>query len=471
MKKPLFAAVGLAAAAAAAYVGGSYYVGQQVQRELRAQADRLMTQLPFVRVTEQSYDKGLFSATRTVTLKFGCERPQGAAAPGLPAQSFELTLREQIQHGPLIGGTTWGAASIQSEVVLPPEVEQVVAQMFANQKPLTVSTTVGFDRHYTSQVESPRARLEGPAGQLFVWQGLQATFSGDAAGQSVRYELTMPGLEVSDKTQGARVTLSELRWKGEGQRIGDSMWLMTGKDEAQIGLMEMSMRLPLARAGEVRPFLFALTDLKFQGEARLDQDLLSSTGSMQGTGSFDGARLDKLEMVASMKRLHAPSYQSLVSNLVKQSFSCDEDADPQAMLAAMQADLMKLLPHDPEYALDKLAVEYGDQRGELSYAFGFKGVTEADAQLPPMALLMTKGQARADVKLPIAWIEQLLNQAPIRATGTAPEPEMLNAMIDQFAEQGYLVRDGVHVAASVRFGGGSLELNGKPLPVGRPPAQ
>lgn len=473
MKKPLFAVVGLVAAAAAAYIGGSYYVGGRVQQELRAQADRVTTQLPFVRITEQGYDKGLFSATRTVTMKFGCERSQEAAAAGMPPKSFELTVREHIQHGPLIGGSSWGAASIQSELVLPPEAEQVVAQMFGNQKPLTVTTTVGFDRQYTSRLESPRARLEAPGGQQFVWQGVQATFSGDSDGESVRYEINMPGFEVSDKNQGARMTLSELRWKGEGRRVGDSLWVMAGKDEGQIGLMEMSMRLPLTATGEVRPFLFALTDLKFAAEATVDQNLLTSQATVLGTGSFDGTKLDKLEMAASLKRLHVPSYQNLMSNLMKQSFSCgeDEDVDPQAMLAAMQADLMKLLPHDPEYALDKLAVEYGGKRGELSYAFGVKGVTEADAQLPPMALLMTKGQARADVKLPIVWIEQLLNQAPIRATGTAPEPEMLNAMIDQFADQGYVVRDAEHVAASVRFAGGTLELNGKPLPVGRPPAQ
>lgn len=473
MKKPLFAVVGLVAAAAAAYVGGSYYVGQQVQQELRAQSDRLTAQLPFVKLTEQSYDKGLFSSTRTVAMKFGCEQPQDAASvPGMPPKSFELTVRDHIQHGPLIGGSTWGAASIQSELVLSPEAEKAVAQIFGNQKPLLITTTVGFDRHYTSRIESPRARLESPAGQQFVWQGLQATLSGDGAGQAVSYELSMPGFEVSDKNQGARVTLSELRWKGEGQRVGESIWVMTGKDHGQIGLMEMSMRLPMPGSGEVRPFLFALTDLKFDAEASVDQDLLTSKATVLGTGSFDGTKLDKLEMAASFKRLHVPSYQSLMSNLMKQSFSCDEQgADPQAMLAAMQADLMKLLPHDPEYALDKLAVEYGGKRGELSYAFGVKGVTEADAQLPPMALLMTKGQARADVKLPIAWIEQLLNQPPIRATGTAPEPEMLGAMIDQFAEQGYVVRDGEHVAASVRFAAGQLELNGKPLPVGRPPAQ
>nr|WP_297352885.1 YdgA family protein [uncultured Caldimonas sp.] len=474
MKKPLIAVVGLVAAAAAAYVGGTFYVGQQVQRELQAQSERLTTQVPFIKITEQQYDKGLFSATRTVTMKFGCERGDGAAAaPGRPPQSFELTLRDHIKHGPLIGGTTLGAASIESELVLPPEAEKVLAQMFDNQKPLTITTLVGFDRNYTSRIESPRARLEGGTGQLFVWQGMQATLRGDAAGEALTYDFNMPGFEVSDTNQGMRVSLTDMRWKGEGRRYGDSLFVMTGKDEGQIGLMEMSMRMPMPATGEARPFLFALTDLKFNSQVNVENDLLTTSTTMLGGGSFGGTKLDKLEMVVSLKRLHAPSYQRLMSNLMKQSFSCEGDGepDPQAMMATMQEDLMKLLPHNPEYALDKLAVEYGGKRGEISYAVGVKGVTEADAQMPPMALLMTKGEARADVKLPISWIEELLNQAPVRATGTAPEPEMLGAMIDQFAEQGYVVRDGEHVAASVRFGNGALLLNGKPLPVGMPPAQ
>ncbi|AKJ27257.1 hypothetical protein AAW51_0566 [Caldimonas brevitalea] len=470
--------LGAVAVAAAAYVGASAYVGQQVQQALQAQPEKLAQQLPFIKVAEHRYEKGLFSSTRTLTLQFGCEAPAGAAAAAgadgeAPTGPVTLTLRDHIRHGPLLGLSP-GAAQIDTELELPADVKAKLAKVFGEQQPLSLRTLVAFDGRYTSQLSSPAVQIPGPNGEQLAWKGLQVSVSSDAEGSFLNYQASAPGFEVNDPAKGVKMVLSNVSMQGQGRPVGGNVWLMVGEDEGSIGSFEVTAQAPVQQASEggAKPFSFKLENLKFTAKATVENDLLSSQMSMIGGGMIGATKLDKVEMAGSLKRLHAPTYQRLMSSMMKSSFPCDtpagEAADPSAMLAAMQQDMVQLLPHNPEYSLDKLAVEYGGQRGEMSYSLGVQGVTEADLKLPAMALLMTKGRGKADIKLPVKWIEQIAGNAPMQQA--AVQPEMVGAMLDQFAAQGFVVRDGDNVGASVRFENGELVLNGKPLPLGRPPA-
>jgi uncharacterized protein YdgA (DUF945 family) len=193
---------------------------------------------------------------------------------------------------------------------------------------------------------------------------------------------------------------------------------------------------------------------------------------MSATGSVGDTRLDRIELKASIKRLHAPAYRKLVERLMQAS-SCDQAGsrpDPQAMVAALQQDLMQLLRHNPEYALDKFALEFGGQRGEVSYALGVQGVTAEDMKLPITAVLATRGQIRADLKLPVTWIELLSAQVYSQLTENAPPPELVTAMLEQFTSEGLIERQGEQLSSSLRYGQGVLQVNGKPVPLAAPAA-
>lgn len=127
---------------------------------------------------------------------------------------------------------------------------------------------------------------------------------------------------------------------------------------------------------------------------------------------------------------------------------------------------MALARHNPEVALDKLGIDHGGRHGELSYSLALQGVTAADAQLPPMALLMTHGRARATMRMPVAWIRQLSQEGSSRMQGAVPGPEVVDAMVDSAVAEGYLVRDGDDVRSSVDVTAGVMTINGKALPSG-----
>lgn len=481
MNKPLAVGLGVIALGVAAYVGATAWSGQKIQSSYNAAIDKVATQLPFVKVVDRQYDKGLWSSTSTVTVEMGCAPPVGAEGEGdtsadaAPAQPLRLTLRERIQHGPLPGGKGFGAAAIDSEIVLPENMQQALAKVFGDARPLTFTSLVGFDGRYTSEVSSPAAQYTSEQGEKFVWQGLKATLRGDLSGTFADYQMEFPGLEVTDEAKSTVMKFGRMTMKGNGQSVGGSWLVMTGKGEGDIASFEVSMVPPGEDGQPGKPFRMVLNGLKFVADTTAEGELLTSVTSMSGSGTIGETKLDRVEMQASMKRMHAPSYQRMMSALVQNAFSCDpaaREAASQDLLAGLQAEMGNLLPHNPEYALDKLAVEMDGKRGELSYSFGVQGVTPEDLQLPPQALLMSKGVLKADLKLPVAWIELVSSSVSERAGESVPPPEMVNVMLDQFAAQGFVVRDGEHVSSSLRYAGQTgLQVNGKPLPIGGAPAQ
>lgn len=434
-------------------VAGTAYSGYRVRTHLDAQLARAGEQMPFVRVVAHSSSGGVLSSTRTVTYQIGCDTP-GSGKPLL------LTQHDTIRHGPLPGFASLGAADIDTTLSFPPDVSADVARLFGDRAPLTVKTAVGFDGRFVSRFESPQGAVSGPQGQQINWRGLSGTLVGDADMSFARYEFAMPGMELTDPARGTQVSMSNLHMRGEGRGVGPSLWLMPGTSEGEIGSIVMRAKAP---AGGDAMLRMQLDDLKIVSEATLQQDLLSAKSSVTGSGSFDDTRLDKVEMVASIARLHVPSYQKLLTNLWRDGLSCDgAPKAPEQALQDLQRDLVALLPFNPQYALDRLVVELDGRRGEFAYAVGVAGVTREDLRLPLQQLFLTKGSVRASARMPRVWVEQLLSKAPAAGADT-PSPTMVGSVFDQARAMGYVSEDGDHFSTSFQFDGGAVRINGRPL--------
>jgi uncharacterized protein YdgA (DUF945 family) len=137
---------------------------------------------------------------------------------------------------------------------------------------------------------------------------------------------------------------------------------------------------------------------------------------------------------------------------------------PQLLLQQLQADMAALLPYSPEYALDKLALEIDGKRGELAYSAGVSGVTEAELQTPLQALLMSKGQIRAQARLPALWVEKTLATFGGGQKDAAAQVELANVMLAKMTGEGFVVRDGEMLSTQLSLDKGELSVNGKPLP-------
>lgn len=468
MKKAIIAGAAIVALAGAAVVGGAAVTGSQARKALQEAPAGWQAQWPLLKVVDQKYDKGLFGATHTLTLQLGCDAQAAAAEDA----KLLVTLVQRVQHGPLPGFAGFGAAVVDTEVVVPEKARKALDELTGGKPPFTARTVVGFGGGSTTSVSMPAVKFTGPKGEQFAWQGL----SGEVrqSGDTWRYDFVTPGMTMTAKDERAAfdIKLTAFRMHGELSGTG-SMWLRPGKGQGELVSMEIS---GAGTPGErpVSPFKLALNQLKFSSDVRIEKDLISNIAKFSGNGSFNDARIDRVEMDVSLKRLHAPTYEKLVKRFLDTTAAaCDmkQGVSPQVMLSQMQQDVVALLPHNPEYSLDKLAVEFDGKRGELSYSLGLAGVTEADLQLPMPALLMSKGQVKGQAKLPVAWVEKAMakfggpgGQAP---ADPAAQAEMMNVMLGKLEGEGYIQRKDDMLSSTFSFDKGVMTVNGKP--VGRPP--
>jgi uncharacterized protein YdgA (DUF945 family) len=478
----------LAAAIAVAYGGSTWWAGSQVKSRYDTAFEELAKQTALVRVTDRQYERGFLGAVSTVTLEIGCAPETAAATPPAqpadgeeaeaedgeeeaiikPPKQLRITLRDTIRHGPLAGGAL-AAATIDSELVLDPKAQAEVKKLFGDAKPLSAHTKVGFDGGFTTDMAVAPARLaEDGKGQL-AWQGAQARMQVNAARTQVHYELTMPGLDFSDTRSGLTVKMGKLSTKADMDSSA-GWFLATGKTEGRLDTLEFAVKKADTGADPAK----ALPTVVFQGidlsgEASIKDGLYASVGTLKGSGKIGETQFDKFEMTSGARNIQAAGYRKLVDAWMQSSAAngCGKGGR-KASQAAMQAladqlapDLKAMAKYAPSFGIDKMQVEIGGKRGEISYTAGLAGVTDEDLQLPGTALLMKRGVLKANARLPVQWLEKVAETGA--QTGQTPPPEMVAGLVEQGEEQGYVKREGDDVTGQVEYSDGALKINGKPL--------
>jgi hypothetical protein len=475
MNKAVLGTVAVAAIAAGG-VGFASWSGGQVTSELQSQTAKIIQQFPGVKLIDQKITKGLVNSTHELTLQVGCDT--NAAPDAAAAEPLQITWRDHIHHGPIPGGTNMGLASIDSELVLPPKLAAEVAKVFGDKPPFKAHTVLGFTGGYTTEITSPAVKHDiKDEGQL-DWQGLTLVAKGNlkggiAAGGSYTFDL--PGLTFTNtgtKSPGS-MKIGRMQMQGDIQPSADpALWLTPQKGTGSIASIAFDIKAPMGQ-----PVNMLMSDLKFSGDSKIDKGLMSSTSQFGGKLNVNDFVVDQFDMQASMKNMHAATYQQMIGRMVSKAFSCQKPTDAaeraKADLEDMQKDLTALLRHDLEYSLDKLTVNIGGKTAELSYKFGTHGVTEADSATEVTQLLMAKGYVHSAAKVQTAWVEQVVKNVMELKTKQSSEkttPEQLtqimgvvNAAIDDMVTKGVLIRDADAVKTAVKVEAGQLTVNDKPM--------
>jgi uncharacterized protein YdgA (DUF945 family) len=443
---------------AGAGAGAAFYLGNKTHDYLDEATHKIAPQIPFVRVAKIEHGKGILNSTRTTTLDLGCTGNDGK--PPLSVQ-----LKENIQHGPFPGWNMAALTVIDSEIVLPAQAQEVIGAFFNGKPVYSTRTVVGFDGSYRQTFSMPAGQMTRPDGSKIIWHGLTGTAIGHKDKSHYTVDATSAGFEVSSAKDGALLKIGRMHLKGEGEMALDALWVATGKSEFIIDSAEATFPSPSGQA-----FNMKMGKVLLGSDTTVQQDLLTSTSLFSASGTFNDVKLDEIEMQASIKRLHRPTFTKVMQYILKTAFSCEALRNPNAgpqMIQAMQSDLMQLLPHNPEYGLDKLRVVYAGKEASVSYTLGVNGVTAEDVKsLQPATLipaLMPKMVFKAEGKLPIAWIGQMMSAMPRPASQSALQPEALASMLQTAAAQGWIIKEGEYIASKFLFSNGQMLLNDKPF--------
>jgi hypothetical protein len=482
MKKTLVAAAA-AAGLLGAVAGVSVWSGRAVTQRLQLQTTRFGKLLPGFKLLDEQIDRGLFSTTRTLRVQLGCMPADPAKAfsdPPRAPEPLELRIRDHVKHGPFPGGAGLLLASVDTQLLPSARLQGKLDRVLAGQPLLHAHTKIDFGGNLLSEVKLPAIKLDDAHGQFETSPSVAEIEVRSAASDATKYSVVVPKATLRASGRGETLAFELGTFRGEGElhpQDALSLWLSPGKMRGTLAYLAMSGSGgdPNSPAGKPRSARFE--GLECDADSSIDKGLWSNTTRMQGKGKFDQYTVDKIELRASIKRVHAASYDKLLSSMFGTALDCDPAAQ-QAAFAALFPDLRKqlaeVLVHDPEYALDSFAIELDGKRAELSYTAGTRGVRAPDLDGDLFELLMKKGVLRASAKVHFELLVDLMVQAGdsmpagAGAVGLRPgerEQAMVFAtgMLDPLIQSGYVVRDGDFISAAAAVEAGQLLLNGKPM--------
>lgn len=444
-----------------AAVGGTVFVGKTLETKMVTESKVALEKFaPFVRVKSFSYDKSVLGATRTIGLEFGCNN-----------KPLQVTWRDQIKHGPFPGFEGVGAATIDSELIPSDAAKaELKATLGLDLPAIRARSVVALNGDIVTDATLPALSAKLPDGTQFFVQAITSKFV--YSGATVNYDYALPGIELREPRQGSVTKLTAIKFKGVGT-TGKFWWLSTGSSTSEIGKIEMT-----AKQGDKELTVLA-SNLLTMSTSKLDGDLISASSDMKGQFEFDKVKLENVQMVSGMKRLHAPTLDAMMSAVFSQnsaallcgSFGKTENKEAlQKQFAKQLFDMvrenaLKLLPFNPEFSMDKVAAIYLGIEGGGSYSVGVQGFTAEDAQSfkdSPMAIIK-KLELAANLKLPVPWIQSMV--ASTAGADKALDDAAFAQMVEPMIQRGLFVREGDLLTLKAEMKDGQANLNGKKIPI------
>ncbi len=450
MNTPTKAGVALAVLALV-WAGGTAVSGQRLQSALATTGPLGDAEdLGFIKVVNRQYDKSFLGATRTLQLQLGC------AADG--QTPMQVTWRDQIEHGPLPGFSSFGAARIRTQIELDAATRaELKARLGSEAFPADIVTTVGLTGSRSTTVTGHDIRLsDNKVGMQVALLGLKATID-TASGGDTQLHYELGSYSVADPR--VRVEMAGLT----GTMRGTPPHWYAMATEGQGTLKLMTVRLNTEAAANDKPLL-QLKDLQVTQTGKTVNDLYTAEAVIKGSGEAGGHKLDAVSMKMAMKNLHAPTYAKLLNTFSAPFNDCSAPtaADPAAAMLArmkpMQDAMLAMLPHNPSVALEDLSVTFDGQTAKFNYSLGTQGITAEDIKNGFTPSMMSKFGFKARAEAPVAFMKSV-------AKAQNQAPELVDGMLAQGAATGMIQRKGDTVLLEAVFANGQLKLNGRPMPI------
>lgn len=477
-----------------AYPATAWIVGQRVETAI-AQNYRLLDDNPSVKIVSRDYQRGLFSATETLTVELlgnvtqamARQRQEAIAAnPGVqlpPVRPILLTVRSRIQHGPFPGLRSFAAASVDSELVLAGELQKQVEGVLGDQKPLQVRSEYRFDGSGTSTLASPAFSThwqasEGAGHNTLAWGGLSmhVDFAPGMRRYSIRAEA--PKLELKG-SRGGQLTLAEMRLEGSQQRVFDDDPLLYS------GAQRLTVARLAVAAGESGGEPVEARRVSYEAEIPVNGEFIDLIGRL-GSESLriDGKDYGPAHYDFSLRHLHARTAAAFYRELLRLSSDAEvqlaAQAEPARLFAPLAKPALELLKHGPELSVDRISFRSPHGDAALAARVRLKDLQAQDVSNP--LLLLAKLDASADIALPEGLLGEVAGPVAApegeAATGVLVDPaaqrgELLRQRVAALTAQGFVVREGSLLRSKLAFSNGRLTVNGQtldPLAIGAPGA-
>lgn len=461
----------VAVAAAIAVPASAWWMGRTIESAYEEQY-RQVAELPYLKVVERRYERGLFSATDTVTLELDKswlkDMLSDEAAAGLSnARDLRFTLRTDISHGPLPGWTTFGAGEADVHLVLDDDTRQKVAKLFGDKPPVSAHVKFNFDGGGVASMTSPAFEFTEPdsaGAETVSWGGahLILDFTANLGRYTMQFDL--PRLEV--RAPNGKLLFSDLSVSGEQYRPFDDNELFYA-GTMRLTLDELHIQ-GLAR-GSFDPEAndsFTMGNLVYDIDMPMQGDFLDISARLGAQDFRVGAQnYGPVHYDVSLLRLHgrtvAGIYRDLMENYYDPSRQQAFANNPALLFEPLAEPMLSLLQHNPELRLDRLSFNSPHGTASLSARARFNDLKPEDVNNP--FALMFKLDASGAISLPFDLLDQMQ-----RMNAETNEEALLMSMnlsqqVDSLVGQGYVQREGKQLSSRIAFKDGQLTVNDQPF--------
>ena len=462
---------------ALAYPAAAWVIGMSVQHQVLEREQLALEQLPYLAVVKRDYRRGIYSSTEEITVGMGGSFLKGLQAAGQDwAQQARFTIRNNIHHGPLPQLRAFAPATIDTQIVLPPEAQQKLVALIGDQAHLAIHTQMKWLGGSTTIVHSTPFKKEIPNEGGFDYRGLdaKAELGRELGAQTV--ELTTPGLMVTSPK--GNFSIEDLKASTDGHLAFDE--LTVGKGSFSLGHLAIDAPTPV--------FKLDSRNLTLRADTSASGDFVNSGGAF-AVDSLATPKFSATQLVweIRMDHIYGPALASLTKNMraiqaeqvqaALQSGPNDPAAVQQQvemgkkMATAFQTYGLQILAHEPMIEMPHIGFKTPDGDLMLSVKLEAPGITPADVSGDPKALVLVLAkflQATVNARIDSTLLEKLLQEALPDSDKSDP----VKARLQQAQDQGYIKVDGKALTTQVTFMNGQLKINGLPFaPLMAPPPQ
>lgn len=459
---------GVAVLAGVAYVGSSWYVGQQAEAKIRTSIEQTNQEFVMLggdltsrgmQLSVKEYKRGIFSADAVYALTLA-NSEEGE-------DPVELLIADHLQHGPFpldtlkAGDFTPMLAYSQAHLLSAPAI-QVWFDSQKEKSPLQAVTRIGMDGTGSSAWTFSPVEYKKDGTEISFSGGRgHINFSNDfkdsvSTGQ-------FDGLRLLDGSDDSILTMSGLAVNGTAKREGDNTTVNS--------LMTLD-KLALAGDEELSVDKIAVTMDSTQIGKLLDGSIHYQVGKL----TIAKADLGSVDLTFGAKNLDTVVLSDIINAYEKMQGGqgnavVELDSEQEALL---QEKLFTMLASKPTLFIDPVVWKNSAGESKASLSVNLAAPTDPEAvQTNPIAALnqmLTKLQLNINVSraMFVEAVSQVeLNAEPAESKEHAQELAMqiYDQYVSEYQEKGFLTVTDDGAALSVLFQDGKITLNDQEMPV------
>ncbi len=430
---------------ALAYPAAAWVLGMSIERQWHEQEQLAAQRVPYIEVVKSDYRRGVYSSTEEVTYSIGGPLPKSVQG--------QLMVRNTIHHGPLPQLREFAPATVDTEVVLTPDLRKTLAlALGTNAGTLTIHTRMKWVGGSTTLVKSNAFHGKGQDGSEIEWRGLDARFDMGSELGTETVDMAAPGLSL--KGPAVNVSFANLSVKSDIQLALETLTLGT----VHIALDRLEAEQP------AKDLKVTLQSVVFDTKSSMNGDYMDSAATL-GTGALQVGKFSASRAFYEQHfdHLHGPSTAALTKAMRTNAKLAATNSTPAdystRFMEAFKTDGVDILVHEPVLSMPRIGFTTPDGELLVSLKMTAPGITRADLDVPSQALgfaLVKHLQGILDVRVDTALLDKLLD--------SSGRGDTITAQMQGLQRQGYIRLDGKALITHLTFLNGQLKVNDLPFP-------